>query len=55
MIQIWVMKTFPMLRAEQMNLKPSINLSLRVGSTGDALHTGSTCDIRISSGWRDFG
>ena len=45
-IKIWMVKTFPMLRAEQMNLKPSINLSLHVGSTGD---------IRFSSGWTDFG
>ena len=44
-------KTFPMLRAEQINLKPSINLSLHVDSTGDALHAGSMGDIRFSSGW----
>ena len=33
---IWTKETFPMLRAEQMNLKPSLNLSLHTGSTGDA-------------------
>ena len=34
-----------MLRAEQMNLKPLINLSFRAGSTGDT---------RVFSGWRDL-
>ena len=55
MIQIWMAKIFPMLGAEQMNLKASINLSLHVDSIGDAFHTGSMGDIRFSSGWRDFG
>ena len=44
----------PMLRAEQMNLKLSIKLSLHADSTGDAPHTVSTSDTRVSSGWRDF-
>ena len=45
-----------MLRAEQMNLKPSINLSLHAGSAGDVLDAGSTGDARgFLSGWRDFG
>ena len=44
-----------MLRAEQMILKPSINLSFHVGSTCDALHAGSTGDLRFYSGWRNFG
>ena len=44
MIQILMVKTFPMLHAEQMNLKPLINLSLHAGYTGDALHADSTGD-----------
>ena len=55
MIQILMVKTYPMLRADQMNLKPSIDLSLHVGSTGDAFRAGSTCDMRFFSGWSDFG
>ena len=43
------------IRAEQMNLKLSINLSLHADSTGDAPHAGSTSDTRVYSGWRDFG
>ena len=45
-----------MLRAEQMNLKPSINLSLHAGAPGDVLDAGSTGETRgFFSGWRDFG
>ena len=36
-----------MLRAGQMNLKPSINLSLHAGSAGDVLGAGPTGDIRV--------
>ena len=36
-----------MLRAEQMNLKPSINLSLHAGAPGDVLGAGSTRDTRV--------
>ena len=45
-IQIWTVKLFTMLRAEQMNLKQSMNLSLHAGSTGDVLDAGSTGDTR---------
>ena len=43
-------ETFPMLRAEQMDLKPSIIISLHASSTFDTLHAGSTGDTRVSSG-----
>ena len=46
-IQIWRVKIFPMLRAEQMNLKPPINLSLHAGSAGDVLDAISTGDTRV--------
>ena len=39
-----MVKTFPMLHAEQVNLKPLINLSHHAGYTGDALHADSTGD-----------
>ena len=39
-----MVKTFPMLHAEQVTLKPLINLSLHAGYTGDALHADSTGD-----------
>ena len=39
-----MVKTFSMLHARQMNLKPLINLSLHAGYTGDALHADSTGD-----------
>ena len=38
---------FPMLHAEQMNLKPSINLSSRTGSKNDVLDAGSAGDTRV--------
>ena len=48
-------ENIPMLRAEQMNLQLSINISLHADATDDARHAGSTSDTRVSSGWRDFG
>ena len=45
-----------MLRAEQMNLKPPINLSLHAGSASDVLDAGSAGDTRVLfAGWGDFG
>ena len=44
---IWTVKLFTMLRAEQMNLKQSMNLSLHAGSTADVLDAGSTGDTRV--------
>ena len=45
-IEISTVKIFPMLRAEQTILKPSINRSLHAGSTGDVRAAGSTGDTR---------
>ena len=39
-----MVKKIPVLHAEQMNLKPLINLNLHAGYTGDALHADSTGD-----------
>ena len=39
-----MVKTFPMLHVEQMNLKQLINLSLHAGYTGDAINAGATGD-----------
>ena len=47
MIQIWTVETFLTLGDEQMNLKPSMNINLQAGSTGDTLDADSTGDSRI--------